>query len=146
MAAVKVGDGKKKRTIGFPHPFLMPSQKSQPTSTAQRVFDMQLRTSRAVNPGAPDMPKPKRSTAEVTAEKTAKEDDKAAKAAYRQAAIKKVAALENTMVTTDANANLIANHPPALNKEKIVRKPVAVKDKGISVEAAFSHHTALTAP
>jgi hypothetical protein len=87
----------------------MPSQKSQPTT--ELVFDMQLRTSRATKPGAPDMPKPKRSTAEVTAEKTAKEDNKVAKTAARQAAIKKVAGLENTMAVADANANLIANHP-----------------------------------
>jgi hypothetical protein len=92
------------------------------------------------------MPKQKRSTAEVTAEKTAKEDDKAVKTAHRQAAIKKVALLENTMVAADANANLVANHPPTSNKEKIVRKPVAVKDKGMSDGDTFSHHMPLTEP
>ena len=106
----------------------MVSQKSQPS--APHVFDMRLRMSRATNPGAPDMCKPKRSTAEVMAEKTAKEDKKAAKTARHMAAIKKVAALENTMAAADAAANLIANHPPTSNKEKIAHKPVAVKDKG----------------
>ena len=111
----------------------MPSQKSQPTT--ELAFDMQLRMSRATNPGAPNMPKPKRSTAEVTAENTAKEDNKAAKIATRQAAINKVAALENTMAAADANANRIANHPPISNKEKLVQKPVAVKDKGTLVDS-----------
>ena len=122
----------------------MVSQKTQPT--AERAFDMKLRTSRATNPGAPDMRKSKRSTAEVKAEKTAKEDDKAAKTARHKAAIKKVAMLENAMVAADATANLIANHPPTSNKEKIAHKPVAAKDKGMPRLDTFSHHTQLTEP
>jgi hypothetical protein len=93
---------------------------------------MRLRGTRAANPGAPDMPKPKRSTEVVQAEKLAKQSEKEEKEASRQAAIQKVAELENEMAEKEEQMNLFSDHPPFTQKTKIIRTPVAAVSEGES--------------
>jgi hypothetical protein len=85
------------------------------------------------------MPKPKRSTEVVQAEKLVKQNEKVAKDASQQAAIQKVAELENEMAQKDGQTDLMADHPPFTQKPKIVRKPVAAVSEGESaVDTQYS--------
>jgi hypothetical protein len=108
-------------------------------------LQMRLRGSRAVNPGAPDMPKPKRSSEVVQAERSAKEKEKEAKSAARDAAIARIAELENEMEQADNQTDLVANHPPPTQKKKIVRAPAAIAE-GKSDTVARKIRCVLTIP
>jgi len=83
-----------------------PQLQPQPPLPPTPQLEMKLRGGRATHPGAPDMPKLKRSTAQVAAEKAEKEREKEAKAATRQIAIQKVATLENEMMLEDTSHDL----------------------------------------
>jgi len=89
---------------------------------------MKLRTARAAMPGAPDKPRAKRTTAEVQAEKAAKEKTKKEKETAKKQAISRVAELEDEMQHKDALTEVEANHPPKKTLTKKSR-PV-VEDKG----------------
>jgi hypothetical protein len=78
------------------------------------------------------MPKPKRSTEVVQAEKLAKQTEKEEKEASRQTAIQKVAELENEMEQKDEQMNLFADHPPFTQKPKVIRRPVVAVSEGES--------------
>lgn len=116
----------------------MPPKKSIIPSVPKDL-QMRLRGTRATNPGAPDMLKPKRSTEVVQAEKLAKRNEKEAKDVSRQAAIQKVAELENEMEQRDEQTDLMADHPPFTQKPKIIHKPAAAVSEGESaVDTQYS--------
>jgi hypothetical protein len=67
------------------------------------------------------MPKPKRSSAQVQADKDAKADEKRRADKERREGIVKAAAIENRMASDDSMRDKNANHPPLAEMEKILR-------------------------
>lgn len=78
---------------------------------------MSLRASRDKHPGAVFLPKPRRSSDEVAAEKAKKEQEKRDKAGKQAIALKNAARLEDQMQKEDDEMARQANHPP-VNLEK----------------------------
>ncbi|KAJ7878151.1 hypothetical protein B0H14DRAFT_3779742 [Mycena olivaceomarginata] len=78
-----------------------------------------LRAERALNPGAPGMPKPKRSSAQVQADKDAKADEKRRADKERREGIVKAAAIENRMVSDDKMEKILRPRPekPTVEEE-----------------------------
>jgi hypothetical protein len=67
------------------------------------------------------MPKSKRSSAQVQADKDAKADEKRRADKERREGIVKAAAIENRMASDDSIRDKNANHPPPAEMEKILR-------------------------
>jgi hypothetical protein len=101
------------------HPFsIMPaSTAGNPAITLPRS----LRLNRNSHPGVPDKPKPKRSTLEVQAEKTAKEKARLEKEEKRSEDIAKTALLEEKTRQEYEEKMMNAHHPPENLQQKVLR-------------------------
>jgi|HubBroStandDraft_1064217.scaffolds.fasta_scaffold971211_2 hypothetical protein len=95
----------------------MAPRKVYPPADAERLTA--LRTGRAATPGAPDQPKPRRTSAQVTKDKRRAEAAKKKKETDRAAAIRAVSEKENAMARADRVASLAANHLPANKVKKV---------------------------
>lgn len=91
-----------------------------------------LRSNRATNPGSPDKPRPKRSSAEVAAEKMGKEAAKRNQAASQRAKMRAVAEKENEIRERMVKTYQDADHPLANTLAKVARvgtlKPTIADD------------------
>ena len=100
----------------------MPPKIPKIQSSLPPALAMRLRPNRSVAPGKPDMPAPRKSSAEVAAEKTQKEQDKENKQKALDDGIKTLSKLEDEMQQNDKENDITANHPPVLTKSKVGRK------------------------
>jgi hypothetical protein len=114
----------------------MPPRKVYPPAAPERL--QALRPGRAATPGAVDKPKPKRSSAEVAADKRRNEESKKKKLADREAAILAVSEKENRMAEADRAADDVADHPPANTARKAPRTKFEANG-----EYRFEHQTVL---
>ncbi|KAJ7048410.1 hypothetical protein C8F01DRAFT_1094959, partial [Mycena amicta] len=98
---------------------------------------MQMRSDRSAEPGKPDKPGPRCSSAQVTQEKQKKKAEKETAAAKRKQGLRYAAAIERRVIDKDAAAG---DHPPATNVQKKRRtrdaapKPLQPVDYGVPDE------------
>ncbi|KAJ7059980.1 hypothetical protein C8F01DRAFT_1294228 [Mycena amicta] len=105
-----------------PHPaptHMLPKKTGQP---GRRIGDMQLRGNLIAQPGAPDMPAPKRTTDEVQQEKTAKAAQKQQIVADRDRAVTSAAAIGHRISEQDASRKAHAHRPAEVPVTRVSRK------------------------
>jgi len=80
-----------------------------------------LRSDRDPHPGAPDMTRSRRNTAEVQAEQGQKKAELSSIEQNREDSVTEVAHLEHAMHRERAEKTRNANHPPTTTQKKVLR-------------------------
>ncbi|KAF7299912.1 hypothetical protein HMN09_00998800 [Mycena chlorophos] len=120
----KTKKASKKATSSKPAQPAQPNSEDELPPTITLVGTMEMRKKRAEHPGGPDMARPKRSPAEVTAQKRAVATQKAAAAQKLSDGIDAIAKIEQqSLRKQDTKTKSAANPPPAPTKRKA--RPVA---------------------
>ena len=85
---------------------------------------MQLRSKRSAAPGSPDKPRPKKTSAQVTKEKSEKEQAKRTAEKKQRATRQAVLEKEKEMRQQTVEADRAADHPPQNGTKKVTRPDV----------------------